>query len=693
MFSLKLFPDIRMIEEQEGAFTSRWAFWLTIAGCSVGFGNVWRFPYVVYNRGGLSFLIIYLLVLAICAIPTLVVEFGMGQMSRHGIAGAFSSTGSPRLRWVGIGGIVPAYMCVFYPLLVVWSFTYFVACFQKELPWGVRPEDVEMCAAFGKSAADCVAAKCFVHGTTGDCVPDYIGAANGFFETALNSYPNEQGVPTGFSWPCLGYLLLTYILMFLGVSMGPALMGKIMYITMTLPTLLLIILLGVGISLSDSAIGIKKYIVQIDSTTFGDLAAYKEAATQAVFSCTLGTGVLFTLGGHNPLRQNFITDAFVMTVADTVFAFVAGFVVFSVMGHLSGATGLDFATLPLSGSGLAFKSYPVGLTSLGYPWSNILTALFFMVLCLLGWDTLAAYTEGLTDTFLASQFNKTRANLGRKTICGIICSFLFVVNILLATDQGPHWLDTVDHYVSVLLLLALTWVENMLMSWFMNSDMCSLVVGNKVYWSAFAATVGLPAVGGVVMEVFFDSDTANGGGWCLLVIALTTTAGVLLTPLAATKDVRNGSPLTIADRYFYVYGANVVFFRDQVALLTQRHFWVGWMYIMKVPCTIFLTFVTWMSYGSRSTWVFSFVGEDGELLPYAMWMLVCALVLVLSTYALAALAFWKPSFMDLWVPDDVDPDLLTRDCGFGYLDPEWAVSSSEEKTVSSSYMSSSCSSS
>ena len=658
--------------EEDGAFSSRWAFWLTVAGCSVGFGNVWRFPYVVYNRGGLSFLIMYFIVLALCAIPTLIVEFGVGQMSRSGIAGAFSSTGKRGLRWAGVGALIPAYMCLFYPLLVVWSFTYLFACFQKDLPWAVSQEIVDKCTSFGSDAATCVANGCFVQNLTKQCVPDYIGAANGFFESALMILPNEQGPPTGFSWSIWGYLLLTYLLAFLGISMGPKLMGKIMYVTMTLPIVLLLVLLGVGISLPNSSIGITKYTAQIDPATFSELPAYVDAATQAVFSCSLGTGVLFTLGAHNPLRQNFITDSFVMTIADTVFAFVAGFVVFAVMGHLSGQTGVDFDALPLSGSGLAFKSYPVGLTSLGYPWANILTALFFMVLVLLGWDTVAALLESVVDTLQESTFNKRKAKLGRKTICAGVCGTLFVFNTLLATNQGGHWLDTVDHYVSLLLLLVLTWLENMLMSWFVNDHLCVEVVGPVVYWATFAITVVVPALGGLIIGAAFDSSTANGGVWVLLAIGIVTIVGICTVPLCATTNLQDGSKLSVTERYYYTYGANVMFFREQVKLLTNRPFWSGWMYIMKVPCTAFLSFVTWLSYGSKNTWIFSFTNSKGEELPYSTWMIVCGLFLVLFVYCLAIFAFIKPEFMQWCVSEDTDTDLLTRDCGFGYLDEERA---------------------
>ncbi|KAH0480879.1 MAG: uncharacterized protein KVP18_000091 [Porospora cf. gigantea A] len=672
-----------MEDEQDGAFSSRWAFWLTIAGCSVGFGNVWRFPYVVYTGGGLSFLIIYLLVLAICAIPTLIVEFGIGQVSRHGIAGAFSSTGKPGLRWAGVGAVIPGYMSVFYPLLIVWSITYFVACFQKDLPWQVPAGDVDRCAAFSDAAA-CVANNCFVHNETELCVPDYIGAANGFFTSALHIFPNEQGTPSSFYWGTWGYLLLTYLTAYAGVCMGPSLMGKIMYVTMTLPTVLLIVLLIVGATLKDASIGITRYIVQIDPATFGDLSAYVTATTQAVFSCSLGTGILFTLGGHNPLRQNFVTDAFVMTLADTAFAFVAGFVVFAVMGHLAGATGVEFSDLPLSGSGLAFKSYPVGLTSLPFPWANILTALFFMVLALLGWDTLVAFVESLTDTILMSNFNKRKCGLGRKTVCGGVCICLLLVNSLLATDQGAHWLDTVDHYVSLLVLLVLTWLENMLVSWVVNDYMCLDVVGPTVYYSAWFATAGVPAIGGVVIGAAFNTDTANGGGYMLLATAVVSILGICVVPLVAKKDRRDGSDLAIKDRYYYVYGANVMFFRDQVKLLTQRPFWSGWMYIMKVPCTMFLTCITAMSFGTRTTWVFSFTNTAGDLAAYSTWLLTCALILVLSSYLFCVVAFFKPALMDWWVSEDIDRDLLTRDAGFGYLDPERVLCKPESSQMESS---------
>ena len=70
-------------------FKSRLGFILISAGCAVGLGNVWRFPYIVGEYGGAAFVILYLIFLVALGIPIMVMEFSVGRASQRGIARAF----------------------------------------------------------------------------------------------------------------------------------------------------------------------------------------------------------------------------------------------------------------------------------------------------------------------------------------------------------------------------------------------------------------------------------------------------------------------------------------------------------------------------------------------------------------------------------------------------------------------------
>ena len=72
-------------------FKSRLGFILISAGCAIGLGNVWRFPYVVGEYGGAAFVLLYLVFLAILGIPILVMELAVGRASQRSVAQAFAS--------------------------------------------------------------------------------------------------------------------------------------------------------------------------------------------------------------------------------------------------------------------------------------------------------------------------------------------------------------------------------------------------------------------------------------------------------------------------------------------------------------------------------------------------------------------------------------------------------------------------
>ena len=75
--------------EKRETFSSRLGFILVSAGCAVGIGNVWKFPYICGQFGGAAFILIYLLFLGILGIPILVCEYAVGRSSRKSCAASF----------------------------------------------------------------------------------------------------------------------------------------------------------------------------------------------------------------------------------------------------------------------------------------------------------------------------------------------------------------------------------------------------------------------------------------------------------------------------------------------------------------------------------------------------------------------------------------------------------------------------
>ena len=99
--------------KERDKFGSRLGFILVSAGCAVGLGNVWKFPYICGQNGGAAFILIYLVFLTILGLPILISEFAVGRGSRFGVAKAYEKlepegTKWYHFKWFSIFGQLPA---------------------------------------------------------------------------------------------------------------------------------------------------------------------------------------------------------------------------------------------------------------------------------------------------------------------------------------------------------------------------------------------------------------------------------------------------------------------------------------------------------------------------------------------------------------------------------------------------------
>ena len=115
--------------KKRATFHSRLGFILVSAGCAVGLGNVWKFPYICGENGGGAFLLIYLLCLLLLGLPIVICEFAIGRGSRRSISQALNILEQPGSRWhiTKYAGIAGNYLLMmFYTTIAGWMILYFV---------------------------------------------------------------------------------------------------------------------------------------------------------------------------------------------------------------------------------------------------------------------------------------------------------------------------------------------------------------------------------------------------------------------------------------------------------------------------------------------------------------------------------------------------------------------------------------
>ena len=137
------------MKERE-TFGSRMGFILVSAGCAIGLGNVWRFPYITGQYGGAAFILIYLIFLAILGIPIMVMEFSVGRGSRKSVAASFKELEAPGTMYHHYSKLAMAgnyILMMFYTMVCGWMINYFVKMATGRMD-GLTPDEVG--GAFGE---------------------------------------------------------------------------------------------------------------------------------------------------------------------------------------------------------------------------------------------------------------------------------------------------------------------------------------------------------------------------------------------------------------------------------------------------------------------------------------------------------------------------------------------------------------
>ena len=207
---------------------NRPAFILAAVGAAVGFGNVWRFPSLVYKYGGGIFFVPYILSLFLIGLPLLIHEIAMGQhLQKSEIA--VQQRLNKHTKGVGVGSIVAGFLVV----------TYYVAL----ISWCIR----SFLESFGSMRKDW-------DDINGSDATTY------FYHNIIGQYTlDEDQKPTRIVFGNVLYLAMSWILVGSCLTYGLKWTGRVAYVTMGLPILMLFILLARSLTLDGSSDGVHRY--------------------------------------------------------------------------------------------------------------------------------------------------------------------------------------------------------------------------------------------------------------------------------------------------------------------------------------------------------------------------------------------------------------------------------------------------
>lgn len=385
-------------------------------GSAVGLGNVWRFPYVCYDNGGGAFLIPFFVAIFTAGIPLLILEFSVGHWAQGAPPTAFAKIGR-KWEWAGwLTVLIPFIVATYYVVVMAWCFSYMV--YSIDLRWG--------------------------------------SSAGGFFANFLG----DTGSPVilgGISLPIFLGLIAMWVCIFLILYKGVERIGKIVALTVPIPTILLIVLTIRGLTLPGAIDGISYYLTP-DFSRLGDVNVWLAAYAQVFFSFSLAQGIMITYASFLKKKSDLTNNAFIVALADAGTAFLAGFAVFSVIGYLTVSQGIGIGDLPMAGPGLTFITYPTAISLLPFA-AAIFGIFFFIALLTFGIDSAFSMIEPIS----ASTNEKWKISKAKAT--AIMCTLGFIFSLIFATGGGVHLLEILDHFVTNFGLVSIGLLECIIFGW------------------------------------------------------------------------------------------------------------------------------------------------------------------------------------------------------------------------------------
>ena len=391
-----------MAEEQ---WSGRTTFVLAAVGSAVGLGNIWRFPYVVYDSGGAVFLIPWLIALVTAGFPLLVLEMAVGCWGRDhlGVSGAPAAFGgiSSSMRWIGWGTLANGFIIVCYYVMVM-ALTIIYLKDSFFLAWE----------------------------------PD---AGTHFVKHILQRSSGPGDINKIVPMIFVG-LVISWILIYLSIFKGTKVVSVIVKWTVPLPVLFIIAFVIRGLTLPGAFQGLAFYL-RPELGKLMEPRVWLAAYSQVFFSITLAFGVMPAYASYLPKGSDISANALWVTALDAAISFTAGFAVFTVLGFLALQQGVEVSEVATAGAGLAFVTYPTAI-SLMPVLPQLFGFLFFLTLITLAIDSAFSLAEALVAGF------HDYIPIRREIITLIICLLALLVGLLFCTDAGIFWLDIVDHHIN-----------------------------------------------------------------------------------------------------------------------------------------------------------------------------------------------------------------------------------------------------
>ncbi|XP_069814683.1 sodium-dependent neutral amino acid transporter B(0)AT1 [Dendropsophus ebraccatus] len=520
---IQTYEQLEILEKEEEGDRPKWdnkaQYMLTCIGFCVGLGNVWRFPYLCQSHGGGAFMIPFLILLVFEGIPLLHLEFAIGQRLRKGSVGVWSSI-HPTLKGVGVASMLVSFLVgLYYNTIIAWVMWYFFNSFQEPLPWSQCPLDKNQT----------------VLGLVPECersTPvDYF-----WYRETLNISTSIEDSGT-LQWWLVICLACAWGVLYVCTIRGIETTGKAVYVTSTLPYLVLTIFLIRGLTLKGSTSGIV-YLFTPDVAELANPKTWLDAGAQVFYSFSLAFGGLISFSSYNSVHNNCERDAVIISVINGFTSVYAATVIYSIIGFRATAqydeclagnilaltntfdwpegnitdsnynemlnyfnqtqpevvTSLQLPTCDLNailsggveGTGLAFIVFTEAITKM--PVSPLWSVLFFIMLFCLGLSSMFGNMEGVLVPLMDLKI--IPKSWPKEVVTGTICVVSFLIALIFVLRSGNYWLALFDDFAGSIPLLIIAFCEMFSVVYIYGIDRFNrdikFMIGHKpnIFWQA-----------------------------------------------------------------------------------------------------------------------------------------------------------------------------------------------------------------
>ncbi|KAG1653929.1 Sodium- and chloride-dependent GABA transporter ine [Nymphon striatum] len=498
------------VEERE-KWSSKTDFLLSCIGYAVGLGNIWRFPYLCYKSGGGAFLIPYFITLFLCGIPLLLMEMAIGQYMRFGPIGTLNKV-APIFKGVGVATVVVTFiLTTYYNVIIAWTLYYLFSSFTAVLPWSNcqhtwnSPNCYDDLWMHSNNSTNMSMVGNYSTVINSSVLMNLIRPEKGGISPSQDFYDHRVLEKTdsidnlgSIRWELFAVLLLSWTLVYFSLWKGIKVSGKIVYITVTLPYLLLFAFLINGVLLPGAVDGLI-FLFKPKWHLLLDAKVWVYAAAQNFNSIGIGFGSIIAMASFNERKSSLLPETLTIISVNTATSLIGSIVVFSTLGHIAEVQGRNVSDVvaqgkhsmktninlinsirsascairvlmatpsanTVPGPGLVLVAIPEVITQMPIP--QLWAVLFFILLLLLGLDSQVSchHCSLIFDKYSfykhffqnQNQFFKMPKNKyeGKS------------LNDLKIACGGIYVFQLVDHYASAISIMFIAFFEVIAITWF-----------------------------------------------------------------------------------------------------------------------------------------------------------------------------------------------------------------------------------